>query len=154
MPEWYCYIGSHEYGPVPLRTLQEWLRQGRIGPEGLVWGPGMSGWRPAKTVLELRSALESAPPERAERPRAPVRPHRGGLLLAMAFFGLIIFFPVALAAWILGTLDLHRMRRGTMDPGGYPLTRAAIIVAVIGTVVGVLKWLGYALLIALFVGNG
>jgi hypothetical protein len=72
--------------------------------------------------------------------------HRGGLILAMGVFGILLAIPcgpldllLALPAWIMGQTDLRRMRTGVMDPGGRGLTTAGTTCAIIATIVAVLR---------------
>jgi nitrite reductase/ring-hydroxylating ferredoxin subunit len=69
-----------------------------------------------------------------------VEPHRGGLILTLAIVGLIICGPMALAAWIMATSDLQKMRHGSMDKSGYGLTQAGMVIGIIGTILWIL-WL-------------
>lgn len=75
---------------------------------------------------------------------APQRyaPHHGVLVLVIGTLSLLSFIPCCITlpcgpiAWILGASDLRAMRQGQMDPEGERLTRAGLILGIIGTVLG------------------
>ncbi len=73
---------------------------------------------------------------------SPLRPHRGGAILAFSLVGLLICFPFSIAAWIMGSGDLQQMDGGEMDPGGRSLTSAGRAIGIVGTVL----WCGGLLL--------
>jgi hypothetical protein len=52
---WHYATAGKALGPVPEETLVERLRSGEIGPDALVWRPGMAEWLPASRVPALRS---------------------------------------------------------------------------------------------------
>ena len=53
MEQWFAHIAGQQYGPVSREELIQWLREGRLGPQDLVWRDGMANWLPAGTVPEL-----------------------------------------------------------------------------------------------------
>ena len=57
-----------------------------------------------------------------------------GIMTCLPFLGV--------AAWIMGSADLKKIARGSMDPEGAFLTRAGRICGIISTVLGVL-WVGF-----------
>jgi hypothetical protein len=48
---------------------------------------------------------------------ATLRPHRGDLVLNLSILSLY-FFPLGIAAWLLGSRDLSLMNEGVVDPAG------------------------------------
>ena len=46
----------------------------------------------------------------------PLKPHRAGVILTLGLVGLFVCGPLCLAAWIMGSGDLHEMDAGMMDP--------------------------------------
>ena len=51
-----------------------------------------------------------------------LRPHRGGLILALGILGLVCCFICGIIAWVMGSNDLKEMAAGRMDPSGQGLT--------------------------------
>jgi hypothetical protein len=73
-----------------------------------------------------------------------LRPHRGGLILALGILGLVCCFICGIIAWVMGNSDLKEMAAGRMDPSGQGLTQAGKIcgmVSVILQIVGLVIWL-------------
>lgn len=71
----------------------------------------------------------------------PLRPHRAGLILTLGLIGLFVCGPLCLAAWVMGSGDLHEMDARVMDPSGRSTTSVGRNLGVIGTllwVIGVL----------------
>lgn len=56
MKEWYYSDGSTRSGPVDFNALVSMLATGQIGPNTLVWRPGLNEWRRASDVPELQAA--------------------------------------------------------------------------------------------------
>jgi len=65
MTQWHCYVGGQEYGPVDEATLEQWVRQGRLGANDFLWRAGMDQWRPA---WQARPELFASPPMVSARP--------------------------------------------------------------------------------------
>jgi predicted Zn finger-like uncharacterized protein len=72
--EWYVAIGQAQVGPLPLAEVKKKWEAGDVGPDSLVWRPGMGDWTPLTTVAELAGYLAPVPraaaqPARAAEPR-------------------------------------------------------------------------------------
>jgi phage FluMu protein Com len=65
--EWHCRVGGKEYGPISESQLKEWLGDGRVGDEDLVWTSAMPQWASLASVRGLLG-LPTAPPKRSPRP--------------------------------------------------------------------------------------
>ena len=63
-----------------------------------------------------------------------VEPHRGGTILVLGILSLVICGLLGPIAWIMGSIDLAKMRRGEMDNSGYGITQAGWILGIIGTI--------------------
>jgi predicted Zn finger-like uncharacterized protein len=63
--EWYVAIGEVQVGPLPLPDVKRKWEAGDVGPDSLVWRPGMGDWAPLSTVSELASALAPVPQARS-----------------------------------------------------------------------------------------
>jgi predicted Zn finger-like uncharacterized protein len=61
--EWYVAIGQAQVGPLPLAEVKRKWEGGDVGPDSLVWRPGMGDWQPLTSVAELAGYL--APVARA-----------------------------------------------------------------------------------------
>lgn len=85
--EWFYARKGERFGPVPLAKVKALAEEGWLGPDDLVWRPGMADWRPARAVPGLiRSSLveslgsavdgvipgiRPAPPRQAGAPNPP-----------------------------------------------------------------------------------
>jgi predicted Zn finger-like uncharacterized protein len=63
--EWYVAIGQAQVGPLPLADVKKKWEVGDVGPDSLVWRPGMGDWSPLSTVGDLSAYL--APVKQAAR---------------------------------------------------------------------------------------
>jgi uncharacterized protein (TIGR00266 family) len=59
---WYAAVGGVQKGPFTLSELKQMLAAGDLGGDPHVYGPGMSGWEPARKRPEVASALPASPP--------------------------------------------------------------------------------------------
>ncbi len=96
-------------------------------------------------------------------PRRDAEPDRGSTVLALGIISLaglmvwcipflgMIMVPICaslgLAAWIMGQIDLRKMKRGQMDDNGRGMTQAGWICGILGTVLNCLLMLGCGLII-------
>jgi len=83
----------------------------------------------------------------------PLKPHRGGIILALGILGIVVCFILGIIAWVMGKNDLNEMDAGIMDPSGRGLTQAGKIcgmVSVILQIIVLLIWL----LVAAIAGAG
>ena len=84
--------------------------------------------------------------------RRDQEPHRGGLILTLGLVSLaglcmplsIVLIVPAIMAWSMGTTDLRKMRRGTMDAEGESSTQSGWICGIIGTILNGLMILLFA----------
>jgi hypothetical protein len=85
-----------------------------------------------------------APIEPQYSTQQTLRPHRGGLILALGILGLVCCFICGIVAWVMGSNDLKEMAAGRMDSAGQGLTQAGKIcgmISVILQIVGFVIWL-------------
>jgi hypothetical protein len=70
--ETWFYLGAddEQCGPVTRAQLVALVQQGHVPDAALVWRPGYEGWRPIRTVEELK-ATGAKSPEKAPVPRSP-----------------------------------------------------------------------------------
>jgi hypothetical protein len=88
------------------------------------------------------------PVESQGPPQQSLRPHRGGLILALGILGIVCCFICGIIAWVMGNNDMREMDAGRMDPSGRGLTQAgkicgmvSVILQIIGLVMGFLMML-------------
>jgi hypothetical protein len=68
------FIGrdGQQLGPYTIAELRQYLAEGRVAPDDLVWCEGMSAWQPLAEAREIQSALSAeAPPVLPEAAPAP-----------------------------------------------------------------------------------
>jgi predicted Zn finger-like uncharacterized protein len=74
--EWYVAIGQAQVGPLPLAEVKRKWEGGDVGPDSLVWRPGMGDWQPLSSVGELAGYLAPVPRAAAQPQRAEPQPSR------------------------------------------------------------------------------
>ncbi len=125
----YKIIGGdgHEYGPVNLEQLRDWLKQGRINRETRVRTETSTEWQPAASIAELASLFgpaggrqsgEGAPP--VITPPAVAKPQIGlaivSLVLGLSSLALCLGVITGLPAIIFGHVA---RRRAVRSPARY-----------------------------------
>jgi predicted Zn finger-like uncharacterized protein len=71
--DWYVAIGESQVGPLPLPEVRRKWESGEVGPDSLVWKPGMADWQPLSTVADLAAALAPVPRAAARSRPDPAR---------------------------------------------------------------------------------
>jgi hypothetical protein len=71
-------------------------------------------------------------------PQFALKPHRGGLILTLGLIGLFVCGPLCLAAWVMGSGDLHEMDASMMDPSGRSSTSSGRNIGMLGTVLWII----------------
>jgi len=74
----------------------------------------------------------------------PLKPHRGGVILALGIIGIVCCFICGIIAWVMGNNDLREMDAGRMDPSGRGITQAGKICGIVSVVLliaGFVIWL-------------
>ena len=79
------------------------------------------------------------------QPTAPVKAHRGVMLLVFGLLGTPVWIFGAVA-WVLGDRDLKAMAEGKRDPSGERLTKAGKVLGIVGLVMNLL-WIAKKILI-------
>lgn len=89
-------------------------------------------------VNEHFEAGTPAPQPVTAGPESEVKPHRGGVILALGIVGIVICFITGIIAWVMGMNDLKEMKEGQRDKEGESLTKAGMICGIIATALAVL----------------
>jgi hypothetical protein len=71
-------------------------------------------------------------------PQIALKPHRGGLILTLGLIGLFVCGPLCLAAWVMGSGDLHEMDASMMDPSGRSSTSSGRNIGMLGTILWII----------------
>jgi hypothetical protein len=79
--------------------------------------------------------------------------HRGGLVLTFGLLGILLFAPLGIVAWILGSKDLNAMGSGNMDSSGEGMTTAGKVLGIIATVLMVIGLLVATAVLAVIAAN-
>lgn len=169
MAQWYAVIDDTKYGPVDDAVLRQWIAEGRLRGEHLVWQEGMGDWVPAETLPELFPAGAGASmsaPTGGPSARPPLdglggstptgaatKPHRGTMILIFGIIGLVCCVIFGIVAWVMGKKDLAEMDAGLMDPSGRGLTNAGKILGIISVVLTLIYVIINAILVATGAGT-
>jgi phage FluMu protein Com len=143
------------YGPVGKNEVDAWLSEGRITAGCQLQQDGSMEWTPASTVYPVLSKPTQANPfadqtsANANPYTAPTtststrrrhqQPHRGGVILAIGVIGLCCCGLISPVAWVMGSTDLTQIRSGRMDPAGSGMTKAGMVLGIIGSILLVLR---------------
>ena len=84
----------------------------------------------------------------------PLRPHRGGIILALGILGLVCCFICGIIAWVMGNNDLKEMAAGRMDPSGQGMTQAGKICGMISVILQIVGFVLWFLLMGLGIVSG
>ena len=82
-----------------------------------------------------------------------LRPHRGGLILALGILGLVCCFICGIIAWVMGSNDLKEMAAGRMDTSGQGLTQAGKICGMISVILQIIGFVIWFLIMGLGVAT-
>ncbi len=85
---------------------------------------------------------------------APVKPHRGGAVLALGILGLAVCFILGIIAWTMGSQDLREMAAGRMDRSGEGLTKAGKICGMISVILACASFVIWLIAMLFVLGGG
>jgi hypothetical protein len=158
------------YGPVDRATLDRWLADGRIATDCYLAQGNSGSWQRA---AEIYPQLSSRPNSQGASPASGshwasdsvrtstvgfhgvgnnthLRPHRGGLILALGILGLMSCQLLGIIAWLMGSDDLREIRAGRMDPSGEGLTQAGVVLGMISALLAGIALVGAMLFLLIF----
>jgi hypothetical protein len=78
-----------------------------------------------------------------------MKPNRAPLILTFGILGLVCCLLFGVAAWVMGSSDLHEMDAGRMDPSGRDLTKTGRLLGIIGVVLQALVLAFYMVFVVL-----
>lgn len=61
-PMFHIAVNGQQFGPYGVQQLQQYVQQGQLTPETMVWTNGMPQWAPAKSVPALQGLFGPATP--------------------------------------------------------------------------------------------
>ena len=134
-----CNLRSGRQGP--------WQRAGNVYAQLAGGGRNVRGSGNPFSVAPSPSFPESPPPPQ----QGFVKPHRGGLVLALGIMSWMVTCPVlSVIAWWMGMTDLREIREGRMDPSGGGLTQAGMVLGMIYTLLWMIVFAVGLFLLMLF----
>jgi hypothetical protein len=83
----------------------------------------------------------------------PVKPHRGGMILAFGIIGIVCCIIFAILAWVMGSGDLKEMAAGRMDRSGEGMTKAGKIIGMIACILAIVAIVINIIMLALGMGT-
>ena len=123
-----------EYGPIPVETLRDWLRQGRVNGGTRVLAEGATNWVELRTLAEFRTdQIVEQPPRLGPAPAvAPVGEGgtSSGMAMASLVLGILGFLTLgitSLVGLILGIMALVRINSSAGRIGGKGVATAGIV---------------------------
>jgi hypothetical protein len=172
---WYVYTCDAErFGPITKEELDRWAAESRLTASCQVYQEGWPAWRTARELYPhltpaAAGGFDAAPnvggasAAGSQNPYAAPTysgggslgtsayqlPHRGAMILAFGILGWFVCFPLAIPAWVMGHGDLEKMRAGAMDPSGYGMTMAGMVLGIVQCVLLLVSLLLAAVVIAI-----
>ena len=70
----YLYLNNQQAGPYDMPALQQYVQQGMLTPQTLVWKVGMPQWAPASSLPELTPLFSPVAPPMPPTPPGPPAP--------------------------------------------------------------------------------
>ena len=106
-PLWYVRPPSGgEYGPARDELFRNWIEEGRVGSDSLVWREGWPDWRDAAAVFpELAPAMEPAARPHDRQAASPSEPRRRAQAKKKSIAAVLVFTTIALLAVLVVVLQ-------------------------------------------------
>jgi len=95
--------------------------------------------------------MTQMPPQAPMAPAGmPVKPHRGGMILAFGLVGFFCCIIFAILAWVMGGGDLKEMAAGRMDRTGEGMTKAGKIIGMIACILQIVGFVIWIIAVVIF----
>jgi len=124
--EWHYAIGGERFGPIEPEELRGLAAAGRLGPDDLVWKPGLAEWVTARSVRGLFPGPVPPPLPRRAGGGAAVAAPEGEALLWSGRPSQVVNLPMFLAAialcWLVIPVVVALWRFLEVRFTGYELT--------------------------------
>lgn len=78
-----------------------------------------------------------------------MEPHRATTVLILGILSLVLCQPLGIAAWMMGSADLKKMKAGLMDRSGEGQTQAGYVLGIISMVIMAISLLMMCVMFAL-----
>jgi len=108
----------------------------------------------AKLCRYCRTDLDGGRSSSRNYDHSHYKPHRGGMIIAFAILGWVVFPIFSVLAWVFANQDLREMDHGIMDPAGRDLTHVGKIIGMVQCIIMIISIiaLGLFLVFGLLVG--
>ncbi|HEX4350067.1 MAG TPA: DUF4190 domain-containing protein, partial [Verrucomicrobiae bacterium] len=129
----YTIIGGDgkEYGPVPAGELQNWVMQGRAGPQTKVRAEGTTEWMLLSAVPEFGDLPKKTPPPMPIHPPPPASKMSAMAVasLVLGILGVLTCGGTALFGLILGIIAMVKVGNSRGELRGKGLALAGVIMS-------------------------
>jgi membrane protease subunit (stomatin/prohibitin family) len=61
-PQLHMAVNGQQFGPYSLDQIAEYIKEGRIQPDSMLWMNGMANWQPASTIDGVKEMFGGTPP--------------------------------------------------------------------------------------------
>ncbi len=160
MASWFCTTGGQKYGPVDDAAMRQWIVEGRVKADTLVWNEGMPDWVAAASVPELAPCFQSVippVPSVAFAPAGTINAPGSVAAMVCGIIGVTTGWCFGVPGVVLGIVALTMARKArtacSLSPGKYSgqgMATAGYVLGIISTILGVL-WMIYYI-VAISVG--
>ena len=160
MSEWYCAINNVKYGPCNDQQIEQWIKEGRISGNTLVWTDGMPKWLPLEKVERLAGLVSSGEANLTPDQEAylnalyPIPKENPPYAVASLVLGIssIVVYPLGLILGIVALVLKAKARKEVAKaPNKYKiggLETAGMAMGIVGIVLGSLVLIVIILFVA------
>lgn len=61
-PQYHMAVNGQQYGPYGLDQISQFVKEGRIQPDSMLWTNGMANWQAASTIDGIKDLFSATPP--------------------------------------------------------------------------------------------
>lgn len=61
-PQYHMAVNGQQYGPYGLDQISQFVKEGRIQPDSMLWTSGMANWQAASTIDGIKDLFAATPP--------------------------------------------------------------------------------------------